>query len=105
MGKRHVVEGVQVQGVDEEIYYTLTTTPWGSSPASVAVVVKDITNADRAATVTSTTTTGSPSVVGDVITLPKLHSLKAKHKYQVEIAFTDGGNNRFEALIEVWAEE
>ena len=38
---RKVKESPLVQGVDERIAYTLTTTPWGSSPSSPSVVVKD----------------------------------------------------------------
>jgi hypothetical protein len=105
MGKRHVTSGTQVQGEDEGIIYSVDVTPWGNAPTAVAVVVKDITNQNAVTDVTATTTTGSASVLGNVITLPKLHSLTARHKYQVEIAFTDAGDNDFEALMEVWTEE
>lgn len=89
---REVLEGKQYQGVDESIAYTLDvgTIAAGSSPSSVAVVVKDITNA---ATVTSTVMpTGSPSVSGDVITLPALTLLTAGILYRVEVKYTLDGN-------------
>lgn len=85
---REVIEGVQVQGVDEQIAYQLTTTPWGASPTSVAVVVKTADGADVTATVTS----GAASVVGDVITLPVIKSLTAGLVYRVEVKFTVSGN-------------
>ena len=54
------------------------------------VVVKDVSNA--LADVTSTVTSGSSSVSGDVITLPIIKSLTDGHKYRVEVKFTAGGN-------------
>lgn len=96
---REVAEGRQYQGEDESIAYKLTTTPWGTAPSSVVVVVKDVNNAYL--DVTSTVMpTGSPSVVGDVITLPALKLLTRDHTYRVEIKFTAQGNN-FEPYIMV----
>jgi hypothetical protein len=90
MSIREVKESPLEQGVDEEIQYQLTTTPWGSSPTSVSVVVKDDSDgADITATVMPV---NSPSVAGDVITLSPLKSLTAGDNYRVEIKFTAGGN-------------
>jgi len=81
-------EGLQVQGVDEEIPYTITTTPWGSSPTNVAVVAKnEATSADVTSTVFPT---NSPTVAGDVITLSPLKSLTAGTLYRIEVKFTTG---------------
>ena len=98
---REFIQGRQVQGEDERIAYRVSTTPWGSAPTSVVVVVKDV----RAsyADVTATNMTGSPSVVGDLITLPILHSLIAGKTYRIEVKFTSGGNV-FEAYGHVQAE-
>ena len=88
-----------VQGADEEIVYTLTTTPWGSTPIGETVKAYDTSdNSDVTATVFS----GSTSVSGDVITLPILKSLTAGEIYRIEIQFTAGGNV-FEAWFEVAA--
>lgn len=76
------------QGVDEQIAYTLTTTPWGSSPSNPAVVVKNSAGAD----VTASVTAGSGSVSGDVITTPIIKSLTAGEWYRVEVKFTISGN-------------
>lgn len=102
MTSRAFMEGRQLQGVDETVVYTLTTTNWGSSPASVSVKVFDVT-ADFADVTSTLMPTGSPSVSGDVITLPALKLLTETHLYRVEVKFTCSGNI-FEAYGEILAE-
>lgn len=87
--RRLVIESPVEQGIDEAITYTLTTTPWGSSPAAVTVVAKDITQAylDVSATVLS----GAAAVLNDVITLPVLSALTVDHQYRIEVKFNAGG--------------
>ena len=97
---RKIKESPLRQGVDEQIAYALTTTPWGSSPSSVAVVVKDNNDADVSANCLS----GSASVSGDVITTPVVKSLVAGKRYRLEIRFTVSGNI-CEAWAEMWGEE
>lgn len=88
---REVKEGIQLQGVDEIIAYTITTTNWGSTPTSPSVVVKD--TSDSNTDVTSTVMNpNSPSVAGDVITLSALDTLTVDHVYRVEVKFVTGGN-------------
>jgi hypothetical protein len=91
---REVNEGKQYQGMREVVIYTVTTTPVGDSPSSVSVAVKDITiSVTGAQTVTTTVMpAGSPSVNGNVITLPPLRALTAGHVYRVEITGTIDGN-------------
>lgn len=102
--KREIAQSPMKQGVDEIIAYTLTTTPWGSSPSSVTVTVYDVTPGATLTDVTSTVMpTNSPSVSGDVITLSALKLLTADHKYRVEVKFTCSGNV-FEAFCHVLAE-
>ena len=100
---REVKEGVQLQGADEIIAYELTTTPWGTSPTSVAVTLWDITSA---AWVEKTTTmlSGSASVAGDVITTPLVTGLTAGNIYRLEVKFTTGGNT-LEAYAVIQAEK
>lgn len=101
--RREVKESPLYQGVDEEIAYTLTTTPWGSSPSSVAVKIYDVTN--NAYTDSSTDLlSGSASATGDVITLPIISGLTAEHKYRVEVKFTCSGNV-FEAYAVINGEQ
>lgn len=102
MTSREVSEGPQVQGVDEELNFTITTTNWGSNPSSVTMVVKDASNSD--ADVTNDVTSGSTSVSGDVITLKTILDLTAGHRYRVEVKFTSGGSI-FEPYFYIRAEE
>jgi hypothetical protein len=87
---REIVGSPFLQGEDEQIVYSLTTTPWGTSPTTPAVVVKDMS--DAAKNVTATVTTGTATANGDVITLPLIKSLTAGHEYRVAVRFTANGN-------------
>ena len=99
---REIKEGLQYQGADETIVYTLTTTPWGSDPSSVAAKIYTVVG-DTLTDVTTTNMTGAASATGDVITLPAIKALAAGTTYRVEIAFTCSGNI-FEAFAELQAE-
>ena len=89
MMSREVTEGLQQQGADEAIQYTLTVAP---TPTSVTdVTVYDVTGipVDVTATVMPA---GDAAVDGAVITLPLLTGLTADHLYRVEVRYTDGTN-------------
>lgn len=91
--QREIKEGLQPQGVHESIVYSLTTTPWGSTPSSISVKVFSISTSGVRTDVTSTVMpTGSASAVGDVISLPALTALTAGTLYRVEVKFTCSGN-------------
>lgn len=92
---RRIKESPIWQGVDETIAYTLTTTPWASSPTSPTVVIKNSAGTD----VSLTTLTGSATVSGDVITTPYIHGLTAGEQYRLEIKWTVGSN-----VYEAWAD-
>lgn len=93
-----------VQGVDEKIAYALTTTPWGTSPTSVEVKAFSYSEVTSTYTdVSSTVLIGSPTVSGDIITLPALSVLTVEVKYRIEVKFTCSGNI-FEAYAWVYAE-
>lgn len=89
--KRSVEEGDQVQGVDEQIAYTLTTTKVGSAPTSPGVKVFDV-KANFEDVTSTVMPAGSPLVAGDVITLPILKALTAGKTYRVEVQYTLSGN-------------
>lgn len=91
MISRECKESKLLQGIDETIAYKLTTTPWGSSPGSVAVKAYDISNGAYT-DVTATVLSGSASASGDDITCPALTALTAGHEYRLEIKFTCSGN-------------
>ena len=99
---REIKEGLQYQGEDETVVYTLTTTPWGSSPTSPSAKIFSVVG-DTITDTTSTNMTGSASANGDVITIPAIHSLTAGTLYRVEVKFTCSGNT-FEAFAELQAE-
>jgi len=101
MTSRRVTQGTQIQGEDEKIIYTVTTTNWASSPTNVVVAVKDVDN--RYADVTSDVTSGSSSVDSDVITLPIIQTLTAGHTYRVEVQFASGGST-YECYFDIEAE-
>ena len=85
-----VVEGLQYQGHNESLAYSITTTPWCSQPSGVTVkAYLDRTDED----VTATFMTGSAIVAGDLITLPNLRSLTKGELYRIEVNFTDGDND------------
>jgi len=102
--EREIVQSPMVQGVDEEVAYTLTTTPWGSSPTSVAVTVWDITDGGRTDVLATVMSPNSPSVTDDVITLSILKDVTASKKYRVEVKFTSFGNV-FEPYCIIYGEE
>ena len=99
---REIKEGLQYQGEDETIVYTLTTTPWGSTPSSTAAKIYEV-DGDTLTDKTTTQMSGATSVLGDVITLPEVTALVAGTLYRVEIVFTCSGNV-FEAFAELQAE-
>lgn len=103
MNRREVKEGKLLQGVDERIAYTLTTTPWGSSPGTIVVTLWDMTSGtpvDKSATMLF----GTASAVGDVIATPLVIGLTSGNLYRLEIKFTCSGNV-FEAYAEIQAEQ
>jgi hypothetical protein len=97
---RQFKESPIYQGTDEQIAYQLTVTPWGSSPSSVTVTLKNAQGVDVSAACLS----GSASISGNVITTPKVISLVAGEKYRLEIKFTISGNV-MEAWGEIWGEQ
>lgn len=92
MTRRQVEQVGLTQGRDEQLIYTLTTTPWGSDPSNVVLTLYDVTDDDNWIDVSSTLLSGSATVSGDVITLEKMLSTVGDHDYRLEIKFTSGGN-------------
>ena len=89
---REVTEGLQEQGIDEDIVYTIDVTNVGDTPSSPVLVVKD--EDDYFKDVTSTVVTaGSASVSSNIITLPSINSLTISRTYRCEVAFTLAGND------------
>lgn len=100
MIKREVKESPLVQGADESLAYSLTTTPWGSSPSSVSVKIYNLTTG---ADLSATNLSGSASAAGDVITTPLVTALVAGTSYKLEIKFTCG-SSVFEVFAKIHGE-
>lgn len=99
---RNVKEGLINQGAGESINYTLTTTPWGSSPTNVAVTAIDRSNADVDVSATVVNSSAG-SVQGDVITTPLIENLTAGHIYRIYVQFKIGAKT-LRAYFEIEAE-
>ena len=97
---RQVKESPLFQGKNEVIAYELTTTPWGGTPADVAVSLFDQDGTD----VSSTKLSGSNSVDTDVITTKLVSGLSAGAWYRLEIQWTYSGNT-LEAYAIIYGEE
>jgi len=91
---REVIQGTMFQGADEALIYTITTTPWGSTPTSISAAAFD-EYADLAVTAT-VFPTNTPTATGDVISLSPLKALTVNHSYRIEVKFTDSGANIWE---------
>lgn len=100
--KRECIESPAEQSPDEAISYSITTTPWGSTPTDVALVVWDVTDDNAPSNVTDSTTAGSNSVASDVITTKRITTLTVGHKYRVDVLFTDSGSNVHECFFIVY---
>lgn len=103
MSTREIAEGLQYQGADEVIPYTLTTTNWGTAPASATANIYSINGVGVLTDVTSTNMPGACSVSGDVITLPVVTGLTAGTRYRVEVQFVISGGT-YEAYSMIQAE-
>ena len=99
---REIKESPLAQGADETIVYTLTTTPWASTPTSPSAKIYSFID-DAYTDVTSTNMSGSASTNGDVLTLPAVGSLVADTRYRMEIQFTVSGST-FEPFAWIDAE-
>jgi hypothetical protein len=100
---REVIESPLTQGVDEQIKYTLDTTPWGGSPSSATAKIFSISNGTKVDT-TITNISGSSMISGNIITLPTVSNLIVRTTYRLEVQFTVGGN-LFEAYVIIIGEE
>lgn len=88
---REVLEGVQYQGVDEEIVYTLDVLAIGDTqPHTVLAVVKNITEGTN--DTDNVMPVNAPTVSGSIITLSPLTSLALGTLYRVEVRYIMDGN-------------
>ncbi len=96
--RREVLEGKQDQSPNEEISYVITVPTKYGLPSSPTVVVYDITNNAYVDVTSTVMPSGSASVAGQEITLPRLKVLTVGKKYKVEFKFS-ASTNIFERYI------
>jgi len=77
-----------MQGTDEEIAYQFDFTNWGTPSNPVVALI----NVTTGAVVTGAQLTGMPSVEGNVVTSPQLHSLVQGQRYHLVCIATIDGN-------------
>lgn len=93
---REVIEGLQTQGPNEEIFYRLTV-----EPAAVSVVSVTVRDNTTGLDVTSTVMpSGSATVSDGAIILPALKALTDGHLYEVAPLYSDG-QSKIEPIIRV----
>ena len=100
-----VNESPKVQTPQESLAYSLTTTPWCSSPTGVTLIVWDVTDENNPVDVTSSTTAGSNGTLGDAITTKRIQSLTLGKNYRVDILFSDASSNTYEAALKILCRE
>lgn len=90
---REVIEGVQHQGTDEVIAYTVDTSRIGVPSTPVVVVVRQESGGATGVDVTAIhMPINVPTVSGNVITLSPLKLLAAGQRYRVEVQYDIDGN-------------
>ncbi len=89
---REIKESPLEVGIDERPVFSLTTTPWGSSPTSPSVKAYQVDEGAYTDVTTTVFPTGSASASGDVITLPAMVPQAAGDTYRMEIKFTVTGS-------------
>ena len=97
----YAIESPQRQSPQESLSRSITTTPWGSSPASVTLTVYDVSMPGTDTDVTSSVTAGSNGVVGDVITTKRIQTLTLGRDYRADVAFTDSSGNVWKVSFKI----
>lgn len=92
-----VTEGLQFQSTAEELIWAIDTSNRGTPTSPSVASVKDKAGADKKSDVMPS---GSASVSGDVISLPKLQDLTAGDRYEIRVTYTISGN-KHETFIHV----
>jgi hypothetical protein len=91
MPVHEVVENDQEIRRGEGIVFSLTTTNWQAAPTPAAITIVRL--ADNSNVTATWTSTATPTVLGNVITLPEITvpSNAELGRYRVNIPFTAGG--------------
>jgi hypothetical protein len=98
---REVIEGIQEQGINESISYSIDSTNWGGTPTSPDFDVFD--EEDYTTSLKTALAPGTASISTKYVVLPHLGSLVDGVIYRVFFSFVSGGNT-FEGYFRVKAE-
>ena len=86
---REVLDGLQLQGANESIAYSIDTEPWGGTPSSPVHDIFD--EEDLTTSLKSTLMSGSPTVSSHNVVLPALSGITDGVIYKVIVRFVSGG--------------
>ncbi len=89
---REIAEGIQYQGADEEVTYSITVTNWVTTLSSAtSVKVYDISSGARTDVTTTVMPVATMTVSGNKITFSPLKLLTAENVYRLEFLFVGDG--------------
>ena len=104
MSVREVTEGLQVQGAQETVTYSIETINWGGAPSDPSMTVVRISDG---VDVTDDVTSGSMNTNTDasLIFTKQITALTAGELYRVDVQFTITGFEPAECYFYIKAED
>jgi hypothetical protein len=99
---REIKEGVQDQGRDEEMTYSVTIpTTWGTPTGTPTVTVYSHVNGTYTDVTSTVMPSGAASINSQVVTLPEIKLLTEGVTYLVEVLFdtSEGNTQEFKAWL------
>lgn len=94
-----VLEGLQEQNGLSSIVRRFDTSNDTLTPAASSVIVRD--ESDEADVTSTVMSVGSPSESTNFVVLPAMDTLTVGRTYRVEVLYTDGGTQTFDAFCRV----
>ena len=89
---REIKESPIEVGIDERPVFSLTTTPWGSSPSSISVAAYKFDEGAYTDVTATVFPINLPTANGDVVTLSPLTPAASGDEYRIDIKFTVSGS-------------
>lgn len=105
MNKREVQQSPEVVGIDERPIYGLDISNWGNSPSSVSIACYKFIDNEWLDVTALCFPSGSPSVSGNIITLPVFVPQAVGDGYRIEVKFTISTGSILEAYALVNCEQ
>jgi hypothetical protein len=95
----YFVESPYAMTPDEVRAWQIDVTDYGSTPASLAMILYDETNGD--ADVSSTKLAGSITASGNTVTTKQVTGLVKSYNYRAEVKFTCSDGNVWEVYLRI----